>query len=334
MYGKKLILYSELINKFSLNESLLLSYYLDLFPNKTNITYPISDENIVNVLPITLRQKRTIIKKFKEIGVFMISGYEFTIDHEKLKSILEGGVAKKEVLIIENDYLNYWNSLDNVRKHRAGTKTYNNTIYYLELLEKGEFGKEIWNKDKFITTNGIDKKLINHKFTKQEIEETLTKLSMLFSIDYLPRNKSKLPKNLQALIYNPESGYSRWFSVYNKPPKMCSDPESKLDFDKEILDLFLNIFDYKLKDFQKYDLIKRISNILLFRNFLNWDIIERKMLFNVFGRRSDPIPFIKMYIKYLNEKYNKITMSIIGDGRQAWDEFIKFISDEYGVRKC
>jgi hypothetical protein len=121
---------------------------------------------------------------------------------------------------LSRNYVDYWNNLPYVRRHRASTKVYKKALFQLESLKKGRF-KKSWISEEFVLwtkRNNTDHTLLFCQWSDKEIKRALNNLSLLFDPDYLPVNKDKMPKNLHQLVYDPFTGMSLFLLYHDKQP--------------------------------------------------------------------------------------------------------------------
>jgi hypothetical protein len=109
-------------------------------------------------------------------------------------------------------YVNYYNTLPNIRKHKSGTKVYNNARLLLKNLSNGTFYKNKEFNETFFEKHNIPIEWAKKKWKKEEIKWGLRLLSDAFAEGCWAKN-SNLDKNLPILIYNPSTKTSFFFMV-------------------------------------------------------------------------------------------------------------------------
>jgi len=125
---------------------------------------------------------------------------------------------KKEIEDAPLDPLvEYWNGLPNIRKHKTGTKTYKRTLQLFRQLRTATLS----------TKNDLEPHIPltteQHKFTNNEIKESMLLLSHLLTPGYWPTNKKNLPIDLPTLIFNPRTRKSLLYYVWVNPPQLAGD---------------------------------------------------------------------------------------------------------------
>jgi hypothetical protein len=181
-------------------------------------------------------------EKFKEPSLKIQESYieninkDYTIKNNISKDILYGNSKElpkislnyqiklpKEKIIntpsIKNEIIEYWNSLENTRKHKLSSKTYQRIDCLIEQLKKGSLIKKHNINSEFIKNNKIPNEILNKKWKDEEIKEVLDRLALLHQEGYWPHDKKIIKKGLDVLICNDRSGYSFFFKVAVHIPK-------------------------------------------------------------------------------------------------------------------
>ena len=138
-----------------------------------------------------------------------------------------------------NIFLEKWNSLKEkypmLRQHKnPSTKTYQNTVKMFKHLQKGTFENFVSIDPKFMKRNHIPYSLLRKKWNNQEINECLDRLPKLFLKGYWPYDKSKLPRDLNTLIYHPRTNTSFFLLVKQCPPRRNSEEKTDEQIYNEI----------------------------------------------------------------------------------------------------
>ena len=76
-------------------------------------------------------------------------------------------------------------------------------LKYIKGLKSGTFVDYIELSFEFMNRNNITKKVLNKKWSEEEIIEGVRELKLLFKEGRWPEDKTKLPTNLAYLFYNP-----------------------------------------------------------------------------------------------------------------------------------
>ncbi|RLJ03804.1 MAG: hypothetical protein DRP08_02975 [Candidatus Aenigmatarchaeota archaeon] len=126
-----------------------------------------------------------------------------------------------------SELIEYWNTLPNVKFQNYKTKYYQKAARYLKQLMLGTFHEGKYLEDYF-TKNRIP--YPPPKFTKAQLKKALYNLSLLYSEDYWPEDKSKLGGTLESMIFNPFSKRYNNSSMllkylYNRPRRRYQKPK-------------------------------------------------------------------------------------------------------------
>lgn len=236
---------------------------------------------------------------------------------------------------VKNKYISIWNNLG-ICKHRAGTKNYDKLCLFFKRLEKGTFDQNVDLYD-FYDDFKVDGSLGKKKWLEREIIQIIKRLPELFIEGNYPLNKKSVPKNLSSLLYNPITKNS-WF-LYVAFHKNLAIEEKEIDMDKlpfhkQVWDMIISILDKQpttTKD--KKVLVRNIQTILDYhQNKIDWvKADDVNLMYMKIGDKKDYRPFIKTYIKFLEDRYNDfpITVNMLGVKSNNWSEFKQFFYEEY-----
>lgn len=234
--------------------------------------------------------------------------------------------VKSKKLPATNKFIEYWNSLPNTRKHKnPATATYKQAAKYLNAIQQGVY-KQRWILDSDPGTA--------HKYTNNEIKIGLKNLSLLFVEGYWPPDKSKLPRNLQTLLYNPRTSHSMFFQFYDNPPKLLQQVDSNLE--KIAREEFANLINY-----DELPRRARLRFIAGLQKIRGW---HSTLLSN--ARDGDPqasetilywFPNLEKacseYCEYLAglDWLDEVSVGMISTKSKLWKKFIKKQEQELGV---
>lgn len=204
------------------------------------------------------------------------------------------------------NYVDYWNTLPYVRKHRKGTKVYKKALRYLNALERGRFSKTRVSTEflKWCRRNDVDPELLFKKWTRRQIKDTLLNVSKLFDPDYAPINKNRLPKNLYQIVYDSFAFMSTFLLYYDREPELNKDAvkERKLE---SLTDIQRKLVLYAQKNISKARGYK-IDETLVFINLLNtlrqyYKDNEQGIDYNQYAGYGQ---LFKRYIEWVSEEYS------------------------------
>ncbi len=236
---------------------------------------------------------------------------------------------------VKNKYIAIWNDLG-ICRHKAGTKNYDKLCLFFKRLEKGTFDQNVDLYD-FYDDFKVDGSLGKKKWLEREIIQIIKRLPELFIEGNYPLNKKSVPKNLSSLLYNPITKNS-WF-LYVAFHKNLAIEEKEIDMDKlpfhkQVWDMIISILDKQpttTKD--KKVLVRNIQTILDYhQNKIDWvKADDINLMYMKIGDKKDYRPFIKTYIKFLEDRYNDfpITVNMLGVKSNNWSEFKQFFYEEY-----
>ncbi len=126
-----------------------------------------------------------------------------------------------------NKYLDYWNTLNNVRKHTSPNKSvYKEAVVKLRVFETGKLSKYKLDMN-WLKRCEIPERYINKQWNEKRILSGLAMLSQMFTEGYWPEDKKWIPKNLSELIYNPRTQKSWLLYVLINGVSELSDVENR-----------------------------------------------------------------------------------------------------------
>lgn len=210
--------------------------YLILEEKITDITFiqnelaKLDDKNTKHTLNSRFHNKKDVqavngitslsdSQPYSNIGIIVNRNITLSKDNEAISDLSESCRNNPK-----NDLIEYWNNLDFVTKHKnTNTKTYKKTSMLLKQLQKGLIDKKNSINPEFIHKNSISRDILDKKFSIDEIKEGLLRLSYFFDTQYWPIDKSKLPRSLCDLIYNPRQGSSWFLKVMMLEPKKIKE---------------------------------------------------------------------------------------------------------------
>lgn len=253
--------------------------------------------------------------------------------------------------------IDYWNSKECTTTHKVGTKTYKETTQFLNQLRKGVFSK---NKD--FDANWLRKynRLVDMKWTDDQLKKAIDNLIFRFKTDYEPSNKTKVQKSFLPNIYNSYSNYKNsWLiEAYKNPPKLLCDlklpPKEK---NKKVTNKFIKILkdfpgkggsldklEDQLSDKELNELIHGVNDVIEYDDWLADNVFAkeklygpaRSHLFAEYGetKRTKFNKLADWYIKYLMEERYPTTMIepyMIGPKSNAgnWHGFLGYLSEVF-----
>ncbi|HBH47235.1 MAG TPA: hypothetical protein DDX98_01255 [Bacteroidales bacterium] len=226
-------------------------------------------------------------------------------------------------------YVDYWNSLSYVRKHKKGTKVYQKADRYLRSLERGKFSKSVVasNFTEWCDRKKVDPNLLYKKWSSRQIKDALVNLSKLFDPDYEPKIKDKLPRNLYRLVFDEYTQMSLFLFYYDKTPKLnrrrikedafqnVSRKKMKLINDAQaifqevtgkkednrvaVLNIFNSMKDYYLNNEEKIDYDKVSGYTQFFSYYFKWLQYQYKSFPNLSIYALNPDT--KIFNRYVKE---------------------------------
>jgi hypothetical protein len=251
------------------------------------------------------------------------------------KSILLQTGKRRDNPDLKNTYIEYWNKITWCRTHSSTkSKTYKQTASLLRQLKAGTFGNKK-DFDRNWEKRHVD--LIHKKWTNRQIKLAIDSVSLFLKEGYWPKDKDKLPKSLNLLIYNPISRKSLLLSAYRSPPGLLSESKSlpaELDESQtnELISILYGGDAVNAETISIDDLCKVINATNDILEYEDW-IFEK--VFNKYPfleRHFKSKTLLDYYITYLTEeKYinKEIEPYMLGPSSPTknWSGFIKFLAD-------
>jgi hypothetical protein len=192
---------------------------IESFGNKRKIIIPKREKFLSqNVDKMRLREKF-----LSQCNVtYCVSKTSYNKDSSKEHSTKSEKTQRKTKFFQE--CMELWNSFPHVPHHmNPDTKRAKKLQVYFNQLLRGRFheGKRL-NND-FLSRNKIPTILLSNKFTEQEIQDVLGRMSNYFMEGYLPFDKKKLPHDLPSLLFNPRTNTSHFLKAFINSPVLISD---------------------------------------------------------------------------------------------------------------
>jgi len=180
--------------------------------------------------------------------------------------------------------------------------------------------------EEFLESNKITDKLLKKKWTCKEIKKILMKINNMYKDEYWPYDKSKLPRDLDTIIYNSTSQKSLFLMCVNNPPQKLKTSKKQKPRNLKIYNKYLKIF--KVDNNQKF--------IRMFNEF--WDRVQvifkdiepyyRHTSFNsYFGSVKRPEVFFETHATWIKQQNNIFPGLLKG---MPWKDFLNFVEKEYG----
>lgn len=227
--------------------------------------------------------------------------------------------------------INFWNLIPNVTKHNKPTKVWLSAARMIRALRSGKLYKKRFDDD-FLKRNNIPKELLKHKFSKEEIVETLKKIGMFCQEGYFLKNKG-FSKSLPNVIYNPYSKIQSLFLIAccNNPKQTMAKVEIKYP---EIAEYFCERTSVKL-DEQK---IRQLNiNLKELEGFYNTKVEKNLPSYSCDQKFGSFYSLCKTLIDFLFLQENawmnaeiKQSVSIFSPESKIFRKMIDFYEKYYG----
>lgn len=233
-----------------------------------------------------------------------------------------------EVIFPVSKFLARWNSFK-VRKHSSSGKTYQKAHSLCKSLLSGTFGDKRKLNNDFLEKNSIPGEWLTAKWPEKDVLIGIRRLAQLFIDGYWPPDKSKLPKDLSTLLYNPTTGTSMFLLVMKNKPiplasKVAPDPTPHLT------KLFIPLFNGKeISPKDNKRLIEGIKSIALFHSKIPVGECYGKI-----STRFGQVPvFCQWYIRFIQEQdwIDHPGVELISTKNKVWGMFIKQTEDDLGL---
>jgi len=208
--------------------------------------------------------------------------------------IKKSSVPKKEKPANKHPLVEYWNNLPNTRKHKnPSTKTYKKAVRFFGMMKAGKFDT--------LSVKNIDKRSLAEKLTDNDIRETLNDMVKYYHDDYWPADKSKVPKDLHSMLYNPQTGTSWFYNAIISPPQKISEAyfkEQEEKYDERYVDNY-NFMTMRRRQSDRYS---RLDFYRAFENF-EADIKKEDDAGGFFTRDAGRI--LRKYITWLRYEHDE-----------------------------
>jgi len=347
---------NQLVNGYFFNTSenierdTSLSYY-----QQNRIIKQLTNLNLIETKILGLPPKQHFKINFQETLILILKKLEdinsrnLSFHNNKNKIIRIKNKDSKESITVSDEteypssvYLDKWNSLPSVQKHKSPkTKTYQKARKYFSQLFRGKF----WN-NKVLDQEWWDKcnfppEWKTKRWSKSELLAGIETLGLLFIEGYWPYDKSKLPRSLADLIYNSKTGKSMFLQVMIKPPKQLRN-YTLLDQFPKLTKLVTDRLHIK----SSKQLVQSISQIVEFNKSLYREntpkhkkymttplSIDRAKVINTKLPLDKPEIMIKSFLRFLEfqdwiDKYTSSLFRVEGKVFRMW---VEDISRDIGV---
>jgi hypothetical protein len=162
-----------------------------------------------------------------------------------------------------SEYLEHWNAQDNTSKHaNPATKVYQEADRRCGQLEHGILGRACEIDARWMEKNKVDAGMLRRKWTPDEIREGIRRLALIHKEGYWPPDKTRVPRSLSDMIYNPRSKSSWFLKVMAEEPKPIADTVKPLD-DSVLATYRKKLFKGKaLTDGEENTLINKVNLLI------------------------------------------------------------------------
>lgn len=232
--------------------------------------------------------------------------------------------------------INLWNkNKPLITVHGLNNKTAKTIERLLLELRKGIISKSWSLNEEHLKKNCITKKILKHKFSKEEIKQVVKILPLYHKEGYWPQNKQYIPRTLPDMIHNPRTGVSWFLAAYTNPPQKIRR-EIKDKYPK-LTQIYLSEFPKKLSDEEKNSLVWKIKSFVAFwKDRLN----EHKVNDRCKYKFGSPEIMLNSYLEWLKDDRrttwyaDKIAeqegaINFIGS-EKTLTEFVKDYEGDYG----
>lgn len=278
----------------------------------------------------------------KRLGNNNILDYNISLSKDKESMISSKSKSRKYKFIRSKEIkqpkrsrlITYWNRKEGCQTHsKPDSKTYINAAKMLRQLKSGSFYKgKIFDK-KWLEAH---KDLVHKSWTDKELKLAIDSVALFHKDGYWPAEKSKIPRSLKDLIYNPISKKSLLISAYRKPPGLLSD-QMRLpnEINPKVTDKLIAIlYDGEVKDsnLSREDLSKTINaanEIINYHDWIDLEVCEKQPFLKRHFRNND-FDLVNRYIEFLTEeRYVNyiIKPHMLGPKSYNWNEFLKYLSE-------
>ena len=245
----------------------------------------------------------------------------------KVKKINNTPIRKK--LIPENSIISYWNTFAIQQHTDRTTRTYASIDRFIQQLKSGRF-KHGKNFDKHWLEN--HQYLVEKRWTDHDIKEAIKRLSLYFHDSYWPADKTRLPKSLQLLIYNPMSKKSLLLSAYKTRPEKLEDKQKTIEEvnPKQTEAMIPYMYDgsYTRSNLNKSDLNCIIRGVNSINQYQNWLIDTAVKKYPWLARELSPKgALLKWYRTFLDEEEIQLYPKSMTTDGNIWQQFLEYLSE-------
>lgn len=228
-----------------------------------------------------------------------------------------------------NIFVRRWNIFPNVRKHtNVNSDTYKIIDLYFTKLKQGKFHKIVELNQMWLDEQFIDQEFISKKWTQREIVQTLIDLAKFFVVGYWPPNKTRIPKGLDALIFNPRTGKS-WFllaAINGMPMTLMENVDVEITSEtKMIVNRFLELRKLSPNKIQDINLgVETIQDYYKYTSHSN----------NMFVYHFPTLPnFLTKYMEFIEQAdwIKQVWPGIFNSKNTVFSLFIKQITLDFSL---
>ncbi len=220
----------------------------------------------------------------------------------------------------KNALIDFWNSLNGAKHRDTSTKTYRRATILLNQLRNGTFLARNQIDKGFLDKNKI-KFPADKNWDRAELRQGMRRLSNLLTGGYWPQDKSRLPKDLPSLLYNPQTGTSLFLMVMANEPKLINanaNEKALGALPSRMAEAFDAMFELGS---QRGQFVKGLQSILKFHQRM---ITLPDEYHNIRYWFREPHKLCEDYARWLAEQdwLDTIQVSAISAESKLWDKYI------------
>jgi hypothetical protein len=252
----------------------------------------------------------------------------------------KNSAKKQKVTPPQTDRLvDYWNR-KKIRVHQVTSKTYQESSRLFRLLKNGKFHEKREFDEQWLKRQPEARELIKKNWEHADLKDAIDKLSAMFYEGNWPEDKSRLPKDLSTLIYNPHSKKSLLLCTYlqnnqsleKAHPTKAPEPISFKALDTALLQV-RNLAsiddDFKamrnmLSNAEYRQLVEGVNSIVEWgQKYTNKFKGDQMMAIEL-----EPVQVVKYYLRYLDEATSKeIEPFMIGTKTKWFAGFPRYMTE-------
>lgn len=228
-----------------------------------------------------------------------------------------------------------WNELPGVRRHgNPNAKNYCRAAAYINQLQAGTFGKLKKFDSSWLEKNKIPQKIIDKKWTEDEIWTVMQNMATMYVEGYWPQDKTKAVKELDILFFNKVRGTSRFLQCFISPNKLLKS-EIKIKIKNEnVYNKFKRLVEQAKIEFDESSLTRNINSLVdEVDEIININYKIQNNQFGVYVGKPGSYKLLDAFHAHLDKKIlsgGSLFVGMLKPGSLTWRNFVKEFEKYHG----